>query len=145
MPSIEQAPRKRFALWTFSLGFVAGIGFLYATAYIGDSGPRAREIKAEINGADVSRAGGAKLAIISEVGAVTQTCNGVCDSLRFEADSAENVFRLEIRDLSGKCVLCDEGNYVHNGTQVRWTVSGQEPLRLKRALASQYSGDVVSD
>ena len=145
MPAIVPAPRKRFPVWSFALGFVAGIAFLYATAFIGDSGPHAREIKAEINGADVSRAGGAKLAIISEIGAVTQTCNGVCDSLRFEANSPDNVFRLEIRDLSGKCVLCDKGSYVTNGQQVQWTVAGQPQLRLKRALASQYSDHVVSE
>lgn len=145
MPSIASAPRKRLPVWSFAFGFIAGIAFLYATAFIGDSGPRAREIKAEINGADVTRAGGAKLAIISEIGAVTQTCNGVCDSLRFEADSPDNVFRLEIRDLSGKCVLCDEGSYVTNGQQVQWIVAGQPQLHLKRALASQYSDHVVSE
>lgn len=145
MSIVTQAPRKRFPWVSFSLGFIAGIAFLDAIAIIGDSGPRAREIKAEINGADVSRSGGAQLAIISETGAVTQTCNGVCDSLRFEADSPDNVFRLEIRDLSGKCVLCDKGSYVSGGSQVRWTVAGQPQLRLRRALASQYSDHVVSE
>ena len=145
MPSIAPAPRKRSPVLIFSLGFIAGIAFLDAVAIIGDSGPRSREIKAEINGADVTRAGGAKLAIISEIGAVTQTCNGVCDSLRFEADSPENVFRLEIRDFSGKCVLCDKGNYVSSGSQVQWIVAGQPQLHLKRALASQYSDHVVTE
>ena len=145
MSSTMPTSRKRLPVWSFALGFIAGIAFLYATAYIGDRGPRAREIKAEINGADVSRAGGAKLAIISEVGAVTQTCNGMCDSLRFEANSPDNVFRLEIRDRSGKCVLCDKGSYVTNGSQVQWTVAGQPQLRLKHAVASQYSDHVVTE
>ena len=76
---------------------------------------------------------------------MTQTCNGVYDSLRFEADSPDNVFRLEVRDLSGNCVLCDKGSYVTNGLQVQWTVAGHPQLRLKQAIASQYADHRVTE
>ncbi len=97
-----------------------------------------REITTEVVGADVSRAGGVRVRILNEHGALTQTCSGVCDDFAFEADSPDNVYKAEVRDASGRCVLCDGGSYVTGGTQVRWRLAGHDRLVLKEALASNY-------
>lgn len=132
----------RFAwrLTAFSGGYLLGVLTMVAML-IGLkawSEHEALPIYGEIWGAEVSQHGGVSIAIKSKRGSITQTCNGVCDNLSFEQDSSDNVYKAEVRDAAGDCVLCDPGDYVGDGTQVRWRIGGQDKLALKRTMKSSY-------
>lgn len=123
------------------VGFSLGVGMSVAAAAALSfwSQHRLRPIHAEIAGADVSRHGGATITIRSEYGFIRQACNGVCDNLVFEQDSADNVYKAEVRDASGACVFCDqEGAYVTGGMQERWVLGGEDKLVLQKATKFAY-------
>lgn len=68
-----------------------------------------------------------------------QACNGVCDNLVFEPDSADNVCKADVRDAASMCVLCDQqGEYVSGGMQVGWRLGGKEKLVLQRTTKFAY-------
>ena len=132
----------RFAwrVTAFSGGFLLGvlsmvvvlIGLQVWTSH------RALPIYGEIWGAEVSQHGGVSIAIKKEHGSITQTCNGVCDNFSFAEDTPDNVYRVEVHDAAGECVLCDPGDYVGDGTQVRWRIGGQDKLVVQKTMKSSY-------
>ncbi len=122
-------------------GFLLGVGLSIATVTALSlwSQHRLRPIHAEVTGADVTRHGGAAITIRSEYGFIRQACNGVCDDLVFEQDSADNLYKAEVRDAAGKCVLCDQqSEYVSGGMQVGWRLGGKDKLVLQRTTKFAY-------
>jgi len=122
-------------------GFLLGVGVSIAvvTALSFWSQHRLRPIHAEVAGADVSRHGGVTINISSEYGFIRQACNGVCDNLVFEQDSADNLYKAEVRDAAGACVFCGhQGEYVSGGMQVGWRLGGKDKLALQRTTKFAY-------
>ena len=133
----EIPPRRRgFSLLSFGLG--VGVTVLALFLFSQRPGAARHAIGGHVSGIDVTRHGGAKVAILNERGSITQTCHGVCDDLAFVQDSPDNLYRLEVRDAAGRCLLCEKGDYVTNGVALGWEVGGQEVLGLQRTDRSAY-------
>ena len=127
----ESAPRRRgFSPWSFAAGVALTALALFLFSH--RPGAELHAIRGQVAGADVTRHGGAKVVIRNEGGAITQTCNGVCDDFAFVQDSPDNVYTLEVRDAAGRCLLCDQGDYVTNGVETSWVVGGREKLGLRK-------------
>lgn len=132
------APLKRrgFSLLSFGAGVVLTGLALFLFSHRPGAGLHA--IRGQVSGADITLHGGTKVVILNEGGSITQACNGVCDDLAFVQDSPDNVYRLEVRDAAGRCLLCDKGDYVTNGVETGWTVGGREKLAVRKVTTFAY-------
>jgi hypothetical protein len=136
------APR----LTAFRLGLLAGVltpfaiwlvAHLAVASWLPAERPPRFNVLALANGADVSRHGGVRVVVSNEHATLTQTCSGPCDDLRYEADSGDNVYRLSAYDAAGRCIACDEGQYVSGGYGAgltRFTLSGAERLTVNHSF-----------
>jgi hypothetical protein len=92
-------------------------------------------------GADVTRAGGARIQVRDEGGTLTQVCNGPCDDLRFEAQPhGEDVYGVDVLNAAGACVACGQGQYVDRSYGAETTelrVAGDAPLRVNISIGSE--------
>lgn len=135
--SEDSLPRRRgLSILSFSAGIVLTVLALFL--YSHRPGAGLHEIRAQVSGADVTRHGGTRVLIRNEAGSLTQTCNGVCDDLAFVQDSPDNVYTLEVRDAAGRCLLCDEDDYVTNGMETGWTVGGRDKLAVSKVTTVAY-------
>lgn len=132
----REGPRRGGMLTGAVLGVLGTLAMVGALSAWVEHRPKA--IHGEIVGADVTHHGGATIAIKNTLGSLTQTCHGGCDDLVFEGDSAENVYKAEVRDAAGRCVLCDGGDYVTGGMQVRWRLAGRDKLTLQKSSKFTY-------
>ncbi|WP_340647527.1 hypothetical protein [Phenylobacterium sp.] len=131
------APRRLgFSGLSFGAGVVLTVLALFLFSHRPGAGMHA--ITGQVAGADVTQHGGTKIAILNEGGSITQACNGVCDDLAFVQDSPDNVYRLEVRDPTGRCLLCEKGDYVTNGVEAGWRVDGKDRLTLRRTSRPAY-------
>ena len=84
-------------------------------------------------GADVSGNGGRAVVIRNKRGALTQTCNGACDDLHYQAQDDENDYEVRVLDTRGGCIACDRPRGIMGGYGAwshRWVISGARPLKI---------------
>lgn len=121
---------RRLAL--VALGWMLGFGTLAAYGMR----PSSPELTARVDGAAVSKHGGARIVMGGDGGSNwTQTCNGICDSVEFDIQSADELYELTIVDASGQCVLCEKGEYLTSGMTVVWSVGDGPQLTNRRNVA----------
>lgn len=131
--------RRRLLRWTsFRAGlavglvaFLAGVWSLHL--WLAPARSDGFNVDVTSRGSDVSAGGGASVVVRNKRGAVTQTCNGACDDLRYRAHDDENDYEVRVLDVRGACVACDQPRGVMGGYGAwsqRWLIAGQHPLKI---------------
>ena len=136
---------RRWRLTPFSAGIlsglatcmvVGGLGFWLLTV-LGRQSWYSVEVLA--NGGDITRLGGASLAIEYDHGgaALNIACRGACDDFGYRADTGDAGVRVRVLDARGACLVCDRYTYVDGASVVRLAVAGRDRLT---ATASYGAG-----
>lgn len=114
--------------------FTAGLigGAMLATVYL-QSQPRNHEVV--LSGDDITRRGGQSIILKSPAEIYRQNCMGACDQVSMEIWPNNQEFRIEVRDRTGGCVLCEP---VYADTGSRHKVGGAEKLGVTYEGGSTY-------
>jgi hypothetical protein len=117
---------------------LAGVATLAAVAFglhqwLAPSRAAGFNVEVVSAGADVTRGGGAVLSVAAKQGSLTQTCNGACDDLRYQANDDEADYEVRVLDSRGACLVCDQPRGVMGGYGAwshRWVIGGVRPLKI---------------
>ncbi|WP_309091113.1 hypothetical protein [Phenylobacterium sp.] len=72
--------------------------------------------------------------LLHDAGSITQTCNGTCDHVRYEAGADKRNYAVELRDAGGECISCGPKRFVAYdpiGLSARWRIEGRERLKVE--------------
>lgn len=119
---------------------VGGLGF-WLMAALGRQSWYSVEVLA--NGGDITRLGGASLAIEFDNGGevLKVACRGACDDLGYRAATGEAGVRVRVLDARGACLVCDGYQYVDSESVLQLTVAGRDRLAETALYDTGAKGD----
>lgn len=124
---------RRIAFWGgVAAGAAAPVGALYALMILTNNGP-GPTVTIAAEGAEMTRSGVARVRIVHDGGALTQTCKGTCDDLEFRAWSDKEGYAVQVLDAEGRCLSCGPRRFVAYdpmGLSARWRIGGADGLKV---------------
>lgn len=126
MAAMRSAGTVLLVLGALVVGAVAGVAGVFFL-----SGHSADSVRFASTGADVSAHGGKSVEVRSGRETLWQTCNSVCDDLKFAVHGSDDSYRVRVLDAEGREVARGGAGYVTNGMTTSLTVAGREKLEIR--------------
>jgi hypothetical protein len=89
-----------------------------------------------IDGDAVSKAGGSVIKVNQKYSNIVLRCNYICASSNLKFDVYGSVYKLQVLNSSGTCIVCQDV-YVDRRLAIVDEISGQQKLEVRRRSASE--------